>query len=708
MQEVNNLTKNNTKIDELDFPNKLLEKNVSREYLKCLLKNFVNPFILEPDWQGSVNNAFPRKFDGELRGLAIPLYENTLATKYGDIKFQGTYLGWVLLLQHSRVYWEPSQEELRHYYVRKRFPIKPNKDDDITLQKKHWLVLSTMLNYLAASVLTAMSDELVSDYAIHTDQEPFKTQEPFTYLKSRIKDIEGFTTKHSDDSNADDFIEWTPEPDNRIKILNKDTHKLHLWPKKTTHLPTDKKDKEDYQRNNLFPRLQRTLRQLSAIHLNSQTESLRKYKQMMELLSSPLRNLTEALATMQRDTQQLRAILYEPSKTIFESYQRISVLFEEGNTVYISDSIQIVITHNPSYYDDENKTYLNDVPGALPFSVEAGRLCMINLILRIFGFDGISCIMRTNNLNDYMTEAKKILESEKKQEYQRLRQDLLWLWNDVNGTNTSDIQNIIYESSSKLLMKCFLQAIKAVAFSPFKVETTNWNVRALKLTFPVESRTENITIKQNIEELNLKSNSPASYNTILSFLLDIKMSGIFGDPQKCDIVNNNEDEYIIKITYSRSFNSDKMDLNKLKCMMELVLSSPRDWRIQAANQGDFYGPFVHLANQLLGVEYNAKTCDIPASYWVKDPHSQPCDIIALESQNNRYFAVSILKEIIHENIVLEIKWLKTKEALVIVNPPNVECCDSSPLSEPCGDESPHSTNSPIGLNDDQGHKRQQR
>ena len=36
------------------------------------------------------------------------------------------------------------------------------------------------------------------------------------------------------------------------------------------------------------------------------------------------------------------------------------------------------------------------------------------------------------------------------------------------------------------------------------------------------------------------------------------------------------------------------------------------------------------------------------------------------------------------------------------NPPNVECGDSSPLSEPCGDESPHSTNSPIGLNDDHG------
>ncbi len=35
-------------------------------------------------------------------------------------------------------------------------------------------------------------------------------------------------------------------------------------------------------------------------------------------------------------------------------------------------------------------------------------------------------------------------------------------------------------------------------------------------------------------------------------------------------------------------------------------------------------------------------------------------------------------------------------------PPNVECGDSSPLSEPCGYESLHSINSPIGLNGDQG------
>jgi len=43
----------------------------------------------------------------------------------------------------------------------------------------------------------------------------------------------------------------------------------------------------------------------------------------------------------------------------------------------------------------------------------------------------------------------------------------------------------------------------------------------------------------------------------------------------------------------------------------------------------------------------------------------------------------------------------SKTALVIFQP--TKCgWRPSPLSEPCGDESPHSTNSSIGLNDGQG------
>ena len=44
----------------------------------------------------------------------------------------------------------------------------------------------------------------------------------------------------------------------------------------------------------------------------------------------------------------------------------------------------------------------------------------------------------------------------------------------------------------------------------------------------------------------------------------------------------------------------------------------------------------------------------------------------------------------------------TRQPWSLFSPPNVECGYLSPLSEPCGDKSPHSTNSLIGLNDDQG------
>ena len=58
-------------------------------------------------------------------------------------------------------------------------------------------------------------------------------------------------------------------------------------------------------------------------------------------------------------------------------------------------------------------------------------------------------------------------------------------------------------------------------------------------------------------------------------------------------------------------------------------------------------------------------------------------------------------ELIIANILLEVrKILNNQISLfsgVIFSGEFVECGDSSPLSEPCGDESPHSTNSPVGL-----------
>lgn len=67
--------------------------------------------------------------------------------------------------------------------------------------------------------------------------------------------------------------------------------------------------------------------------LEVQARKLDKYRQMFDLLTPPLRNLTEALVAVQADSQELRAILYEPMDAIFACQPLIAELFDESKTL---------------------------------------------------------------------------------------------------------------------------------------------------------------------------------------------------------------------------------------------------------------------------------------------------------------------------------------------------------------------------------------
>ena len=359
INSINN-SEQDAKLDQINFPDELRN---DEESLSKLLKTFVNSFLLDPSWQGSEDEPF-REFTSNInkpQRLAIPLYENTKIEPGADRKFQGSYLGWVILL---------------------------GKEEDLKpVQDEHWPLLSILLNHLAASVVTAMSDELVSDYADHARAKPLEAKNPFEYLTLRVNDMSGFITTYPNYPGAYDWDE--PVDDPRISIPAGSSRKITLRKKKTTFLPEDSDGLDKYYIEFFAPRLQRTLRHLSAIHLSTQAETMRKYKQMMDLLSTPLHKLTGALAEMQRDTQELRAILYEPAQTIFESYQRISELFERGRRVQISKHMTILIAHNPEHYRDINSSWDKDDPDITTQSVETGRLCVITVLCRIFGLDDL-------------------------------------------------------------------------------------------------------------------------------------------------------------------------------------------------------------------------------------------------------------------------------------------------------------------------------
>jgi len=91
--------------------------------------------------------------------------------------------------------------------------------------------------------------------------------------------------------------------------------------------------------------------------LTDQSRGLDKYRQMFDLLSTPLRSLTEALAQTQADTQELRAILYEPMDALIESRPLIAALFDETKMITVNNK-KIKIQHQPLGYSDFSEASL--------------------------------------------------------------------------------------------------------------------------------------------------------------------------------------------------------------------------------------------------------------------------------------------------------------------------------------------------------------
>ncbi len=81
--------------------------------------------------------------------------------------------------------------------------------------------------------------------------------------------------------------------------------------------------------------------------LETQNRENQKYVEMFSLLTDPLGSLTEALAKTQADTQQLRAILYDPWEAIFRCQPMIAELFTPRGQLHIADT-DIPVMHQPS------------------------------------------------------------------------------------------------------------------------------------------------------------------------------------------------------------------------------------------------------------------------------------------------------------------------------------------------------------------------
>lgn len=330
--------------------------------------------------------------------------------------------------------------------------------------------------------------------------------------------------------------------------------------------------------------------------LKYETAVLKTYSQRARLLERPLASLTGALAAMQADTQALRAILYEPSRALFSSHKALSDLFDEDRALKASDHVTVFLNHGNNYRDDtRNDSDLNP-PERRKGTVGDGRVVLAVALMRILGKEDALKDRRSRSLIEQ--EAIDTLErTEFDPTFQWLVGDIRWL---LGLPQKDQVRNLFRKPSLSL------SALKRVLFDPFKLETREWDMRALLLaTRPYQHPqipnpgTALVNFDPGI--------SPVPYHAVLSFATELA-AAIYHSPESkgaaIDTVRLEKER--ARIVCRISFNTKRIvSARGLQSLTDLInhfiLKQPSDWRTTDADAGNFRKPFVDLANRLLGL-----------------------------------------------------------------------------------------------------------
>lgn len=355
-------------------------------------------------------------------------------------------------------------------------------------------------------------------------------------------------------------------------------------------------------------------------------ESLTKYQQMMQQLQDPLRRISSAISEMQSDTQELRAVLYEPEEALFASYSLIELYFRGGKPIKFAEAnLQpIPIKHSPDQYTEDREI----------------RLVSAVLFCAVFGED--QKLFEERDENRILTVATTIMEKVQcRTSLKRMAADFRWL------TEQNDLASLFREPEpdkswpNKAVYSTALSAIKAALFTPFKTDSRQWPQAAFQLLYRHESfKKAELTIlgatkkkddKPCTNPLSGAGNSfPCSYATMLTFLRDIA-GAARADKENLHVAKlgyNNDDGCCFSMTFSITPEIDVPDIRK-KCASAFGLA---DWRLTGATYGDITRSFMVFANRLLGVNAD----------WTDKSATLSCDsrVIQLERNGGLTFSVS--------------------------------------------------------------------
>ena len=512
------------------------------ESLRIFFDDFLNPLLVGASTYAVKPPTFSKQ--SAMTGLAFPCFERT-----GDEDFSGAFLGWLFFIVSA--------------------------DTSYTSLPRSWDSFRFAVNQFADRILDATIDEVLGEYGKRAKRGD--APEPEEAFKEYLPRIEGWLTNGS----MKNFVLPLPgrngSPVQTPISAKRDT--LHTEPGLSLAL---------------LLRCHRLFRGLAFVYDNSQVESLKKYQQMMALLERPLSIISNALAEVQSSTQELRAVLYEPSKALFESYSLLTGLFTENAKLQPSKFMrEIPVSHNGEY------------------TGEVGKVVLAVALCRIFGRDKELEGQRTaQGIIDHAKEILTECENRDRASFGELVDDLIWLLELESGLaiGPSKLASILDEDPNKPM-----QTIKQVLFAPFKLHTRTWNLRAVVLAVRSCGLREGLKHDTLPAEWQIDERfSPCSYHALLAFLADIaahtknnkdcgyQITEILC-PQPVDAT-----EWVLRLSFKRAWFSPENVGLLHETIYKHVLGSPRDWRVYATNAGNFRKPFIDLAGRLLGIAGEGK------------------------------------------------------------------------------------------------------
>ncbi len=329
--------------------------------------------------------------------------------------------------------------------------------------------------------------------------------------------------------------------------------------------------------------------------LKDQSQSLNKYRQMFDLLTPPLRSLTEALAQTQTDTQELRAILYEPMDAIFECQPLIEELFDDSKSI---SGTTIKPKHNVEDYQPKDCSDIQKV-----------------LALALSRFRGNNSTILSEEIKFYLTAENNSTHT--------FHQLSLSLRSVIGIKNWSDFNN---KQNDFEFLKNMLRDLKMRMFTAYKPgeasKALQWAL--LKSFLPLDS---NLKVTINPEALSEEeayvvtqgANPLCTHGHLIQFILGVISAKTSSEKKDLSMTLNLHD-YQTKPADEVLMNTETIDAaaaKKIECifqladpwikphgisdltkMLERELTEKKEKIRRVGGYGDFHRPFANFIRRL--------------------------------------------------------------------------------------------------------------